>query len=812
MPILTYKTQPNGLLVQSHRGRLMLTLYSSRAIRVRYTERSEFRNQSSLMIIAQPEERVRFEVRETEGSLHFSTDDLMIEIDRQTLAFTYRDTVGYLLTREPARGGKTLEPVEVAISVFDEATISEDSENADGVRMRAGNVRKVVDRQAYHTKLEFEWTDGEALYGLGSHEEGMLNLRGQSQYLYQENMKVAVPMLVSTRGYGILLDSYSLMTFHDDESGSYLWTDVDDELDYYFIYGPEFDQIVHQFRLLTGSVPMLPKWAFGYVQSKERYVSQGELIEIVREYRASGLPLDCIVQDWQSWTGELWGQKSLDPERYPNPQQLMNDLHALHAKLMISIWPTMHPGGANWSELHNQGFLLGNQATFDAFNPAARACYWKQANEGLVSHGVDAWWCDCTEPFEADWHGAIKPAPEERMRINTEEAKHYLDPEVINAYSLLHSKGIYDGQRAVTRSKRVVNLTRSAYAGQQRYATITWSGDIAANWETLHQQIPAGLNFCTTGLPYWTLDIGAFFVKKKPELWFWCGDYNQGVDDLGYRELYVRWFQFGAFLPMFRAHGTDTPREIWRFGNSGELVYDTLVKYLRLRYRLMPYIYSLAGQVTHQDYTMLRILPFDFRHDPNTYDIDDEYMFGFAFLVCPVTKPMYFAANSTLLEGVEKTRSVYLPSGSDWYDFWTGERYAGGQTISADAPLETMPLYVRSGSIVPIGPEIQFADDQPGAPIELWVYPGKDGAFTLYEDEGDNYNYEQGSFATIHIAWNDSTRQLTLDARQGSYPGMQALKVFRVVIASEKPFDPLAAEATQAREILYDGRRMVVEL
>jgi alpha-D-xyloside xylohydrolase len=272
----------------------------------------------------------------------------------------------------------------------------------------------------------------------------------------------------------------------------------------------------------------------------------------------------------------------------------------------------------------------------------------------------------------------------------------------------------------------------------------------------------------------------------------------------------VRWFQYGAFLPMFRAHGTDTPREIWRFGNPGEPVYDTLVKYLRLRYRLMPYIYSLAGQVTHQDYTMLRALPFDFRHDPNTYDVGDEYMFGPAFLVCPVTKPMYFAANSIPLEGVERTRSVYLPFGTDWYDFWTGERYAGGQTISADAPLETMPLYVRSGSIIPIGPEIQFSGDKPDAPVELWVYPGQDGDFTLYEDEGDNYNYERGSFATIHMVWNDSTRQLTLDHRQGSYPGMQASKVFRVVIANGKPFDPLAEE-TQAREILYSGRRMAIE-
>jgi alpha-D-xyloside xylohydrolase len=819
MPILNYQTQPDGLLIESDRGQLKLTVYSSRAIRVRYTQRAEFSNQPSLMVVAQPDGRVPCDLRETADGVVFATPDLRIAIDRQTLALTYCDSADRLLTREPARGGKTLEPMDVALSVIDEAAISEDRDRVDGMRMRAGNVRQVIARQAYHTKLEFEWAPDEALYGLGSHEEGMLNLRGQHQYLYQQNMKTVVPVLLSTRGYGLLLDSYSLMTFHDDALGSFLWTDVANELDYYFIYGPEFDQIVQQLRRLTGPAPMLPRWAFGYVQSKERYTSQAELLAVVREYRTRGLPLDCIVLDWKSWPGDFWGQKSLDPERFPNPRQMTADLHALHARLMVSIWPILRRGGADWSELHDRGFLLGNQATYDAFNPAARACYWQQANAGLFSQGIDAWWCDCTEPFEADWRGASKPAPEEQMRIDTDEAKRYLDPAFINAYSLLHAQGIYEGQRAVTREKRVVNLTRSAYAGQQRYATITWSGDIAATWDTMRRQIPAGLNFCVTGLPYWTLDIGAFFVKRKPELWFWCGDYDAGVEDLGYRELYVRWFQYGAFLPMFRAHGTDTPREIWRFGNPGEPVYDTLVKYLRLRYRLLPYIYSIAGQVTHHDYTMLRALPFDFRHDPRTYNITDQYMFGPAFLVSPVTQPMYYAAHSTPLEGVEKTRPVYLPapSGDDpaerltWYDFWTGEGHAGGHTIQAAAPLETMPLFVRAGSIIPLGPAIQFVDDQLDAPIELWIYPGHDGEFTLYEDEGDNYNYERGSFATIRLTWKDRARQLILGDRQGSYPGLPASKVFRVVIAGGRPFDPPAAQATSVRTVLYEGQSTVVE-
>ncbi len=781
----------------------MLTVYSSRAIRIRYTERSEFSNQPSLMIIARPNGYVPFDVREIEDSLIFTTADVTIEIDRQTLAFTYRNRQGGLLTKEPARGGKTLDPIDVLVSVFDQSTTIESRENADGVRMAAQNVRQIVDRQAYHTKLEFEWTDGEALYGLGSHEEGMFNLRGQHQYLYQQNMKVAVPVLLSTRGYGIFLDSYSLMTFHDDAFGSYLWSDVDDELDYHFIYGPEFDQIIHELRALTGQASLLPKWAYGYLQSKERYASQAELLEIVREYRARQLPLDGIVLDWKSWTGDLWGQKSLDPDRFPNPDQMMDDLHALHAHLMVSIWPIMRPGGENWQELHDHGFLLGNQANYDAFNPAARACYWQQANRGLFSHGIDAWWCDCTEPFEADWKGAVKPEPEERLRLNTEEAKRYLDPELINAYSLLHSGGIYQGQREVTEAKRVVNLTRSAYPGQQRYATITWSGDVVATWDTLRRQIADGLNFCVTGLPYWTTDIGAFFVRRKSDLWFWAGDYDTGVDDLGYRELYVRWFQFGAFLPMFRPHGTDTPREIWRFGEPGDPMYDALVKFLHLRYRLLPYIYSLAGWTTHQAYTMLRGLPFDFRHDPAVYDVADQFMFGSAFLVNPVTRPMYYTRDSVPLADTRKTRSVYLPAGTDWYDFWTDQCYAGGQTIEAAATLDIIPLFVPAGSIVPLGPRQQYANDRPAAPIELHIYPGHDGRFLLYEDEGDSYRYEQGSFATIQIEWDNSIRRLTLGQRLGHYPGIPEQREFQIALHDVK---------SEKRRVHYDGQRIAVDL
>ena len=355
----------------------------------------------------------------------------------------------------------------------------------------------------------------------------------------------------------------------------------------------------------------------------------------------------------------------------------------------------------------------------------------------------------------------------------------------------------------------MVNLTRSAYAGQQRYGTITWSGDVCATWDTLRRQIADGLNFCATGLPYWTTDIGAFFVKNDPKLWFWSGDFDGGVEDMGYRELYVRWFQYGAFLPMLRAHGTDTPRELWRFGEPGEVFYDALVKSLRLRYRLLPYIYSLSGMVTHEDYTLLRALPFDFRADPATYNIADQFMFGPAFLVNPVTTPMYFAAGSAAIAGVAKTRQVYLPSGSDWYDFWTGQRYAGGQTLCADATLDILPLYVRGGSIVPIGPEITYADEQPNATLELHIYPGQDGRFTLYDDEGDNYNYEQGHFATIRLSWDEVTRRLTIHDRQGHYPGMPTAREFRIVVGG--PYNPLSSEASSGLTLRYEGREIRVD-
>ncbi len=817
MRILAVVVDAVRLTIRTDRGLIAIEPRTVRTVRVRYTLEDELSRKPSLTVSpeAAAASPAPFTVDDRPHAIVLSTAALSVEVDRQTGAFTYRDGFGALLTREPARGGKTLDPVDVLVSVFDDAATVERVDSADGVRIEAVNVRQVVDRRAYHTKLEFEWVAGEALYGLGSHEEGMLNLRGQHQYLYQQNMKAVVPVLLSSRGYGVFVDCTSLMTFHDDAFGSYLWGDVDEELDYYFVVGPEFDTIVGELRALTGRPPMLPKWAFGYLQSKERYASQAELVEVAREYRSRELPLDCVVLDWKSWTGDLWGQKSLDPERFPDPDRMTDELHRLGVRLMVSIWPIMQPGGGDWQELFDGGHLLGNQATYNAFSPTARAVYWDQANRGLFAHGFDAWWSDCTEPFEADWSGAIKPEPEERMQINSGEAKQYLDPELINAYSLFHSEGMYTGQRAANGDKRVFNLTRSAYPGQQRYGTVTWSGDVSATWDTLRRQVADGLNFCATGMPYWTTDAGAFFVARRPDLWFWAGDYAAGVADLGYRELYVRWFQYAAWLPILRSHGTDTPREIWRFGECGEATYEALVSALRLRYRLLPYLYSLAGWTTQRDYTMMRALAFEFRDDPVALDVADEFMLGPAFLVCPVYRPSSYGPGSTPIENGPRTRMVYLPGDGGWFDFWTDRRLPGGQVVAADAPLDRIPVFVRAGSIVPMGPVRQHVGDNPGGRLDLHVYPGRDATFTLYDDEGDGYGYEQGAFTTVEIRWDDQARQLTIGDQAGAFPGMPTERTIAVTLHPTASGMSGAAAATGelgARTLCYAGRTVVVQL
>ena len=737
--------------------RFRLDRYTDRIVRVRVTPTDFATESNSEMVVLRPQavgQNAVLEVdQDAEGRIVFSSEERTL-LGVSNFSFEAVDVIQTEMDPE---------------SLVLKATV-------DGERVQAKIAKQTVIRRDWKARVYFEWDETEALYGLGMHEEDALNLRGKMQYVYQHNLKASVPMLTSTKGYGLLFNKECAFEFHDDEAGSYMEYDSTDEIDFFFIQGGSLDGVITGYRELTGRVGMMPKWLFGYCQSKERYNTQEELVSVAREFRERKIPIDLIVQDWHYWP-DGWGGKHFDAARYPDPKRLCDEIHALDMKVMISIWPNMMDS-INRPEMIAAGGMLNDHSVYNAFDPAARDLYWKQTHDGIHRHGFDAWWCDSTEPYIADWSGETSGSSAERAKRNLDEFKLHMDAARVNAYSLYHSKGIYENQRAAAPDKRVVNLTRSAYAGQQRYGTITWPGDPSAKWSTLRQHIPALLNFSASGCPYSTMDIGAFFVRSK-EQWFWSGEYEAGCEDLGYRELYTRWFQFGAFLPLFRSHGTDTPREPWRFGEPGTPFYDVLLRFIELRYRLLPYIYSIAGWITQRHYTMVRPLAFDFTNDPQVYDLKDQFMFGPSLMVCPVLEPMYYEAGSKPLAMEDKTRSVYLPEGCDWYDFWTGKKFKGGQHIKADAVLEKIPLFVRAGSIIPLGPCQQFVGEKTSDDLILMIYPGADASFDLYEDEGEGYAYESGAYSITPLTWHDARSQLHVHARQGSFDGMIERHMFR---------------------------------
>jgi alpha-D-xyloside xylohydrolase len=719
----------------------------------------------------------------TTDSCHVVTGgDLKVEIDRKSGRTCWsHEKSGKLLFKETNR-----ELTE--IPVYEHTTKGETPEikrvkTVDGERNFISNLVCETVRTAYRGKLSFAWQKDEKLHGLGQGEEGIYNYRGSTQYLYQHNMRIPIPFLISDRGYGILFDCGSIMTFNDDARGSYIYFDTVDELSYYVIYGPDFDEIMKGFRSLTGRAPMLPKWSFGYIQSKEAYHTQQELMDVVKEYRKRKVPIDGIVQDWNTWEEGKWGNKILDKSRYPDFPKAIKSIHEDNVHVMVSVWPNMDSSTENYKEFLEKGLLLNDLSTYDAFNSEGRKVYFKQLEEELFSAGVDAWWCDSTEPFSGpDWKGSLKKEPWERFSLVGEEHKKYLDPTKANLYAQVHAKGIYENQRQVCQEKRVLNLTRSGCAGSGAYGTVLWSGDITATWETLKIQIWEGLNLCMSGHPYWTLDAGGFFVVKDnwkkrgcssnndPEpKWFWQGGYELGVDDAAYRELYVRWLQFSLFLPMFRSHGTDTPREIWNFGEPGNPFYDSIEQCIRLRYQLMPYTYSLAGRVMLHDYTMFRSLLFDFAEDETASEISSQFMYGDSLLICPVIEPMYYEAENKLLDR-ERTWKCYLPAGSGWYDFFTGDYYEGGQWVIVKAPIEKIPVFVREGAIIPMEAGLDYADEVVHTPFEFHVYEGKNGSFYLYEDSGDGYDYEKGFYNYIMISWDDRKKELYIGESKYSFP------------------------------------------
>lgn len=581
------------------------------------------------------------------------------------------------------------------------------------------------------------------------------------------------------------------------------WSEMGDKMDYYFIAGTDMDNVISGYRTLTGKASIMPIWAMGYWQSRERYKTQDELLKVVSEYRKRNIPLDNIVLDWNYWPDTAWGSHQFDLERFPDARAMTDSVHKMHAHIMISVWPKFYVTTDHFKQFEQKGWMYmqavkdsirdwvgpGYVGSFyDAYSAGARKLFWAQMKENLYVKGFDAWWMDASEPNVRDC-------------TDMDYRKKLCGPTALgsswkyfNAYALVNADAIYKGQREADNNKRVFLLTRSGFAGLQRYSTATWSGDIATRWEDLKSQISAGLNFAMSGIPFWTMDIGGFCVEKRYENSQRKFDKtgNESEDLKEWRELNLRWFQFGAFCPLFRSHGQFPYREVYNLAPAGHPVYQSLVYYDELRYRLMPYIYSLAGMAYHNDYTLMRSLAMSYTSDKQTYSVGDQFLLGPALMVCPVYK--YKA----------REREVYFPAGNKWYDFYSDKQINGGQKTNVEAPLDRIPLFVPAGTILPVGPVVQFASEKKADDIEIRVYQGKNGRFDLYEDEGINYNYEKGAFATIRFDYNDATGTLTIGDRKGSFDGMLTKRTFRIIAIGKTGSVPQKVE--------YDGSRTVIKL
>jgi alpha-D-xyloside xylohydrolase len=880
----------------------------------------------SLAVVTKPKIDA-FEVKDAGDKLVIASPKLQVQVDKKTGVLAFFRSDGSVLTRESAE-----RPAQMK-----EMTIS--------------------GAPTYEASQTFTLDPDESLYGLGQYNRPYMDYRGQSVLLVQTNIGIVVPFMISTKRYGILWDIYSKMTFKDDAGGATLWAEsAPAGIDYYFVAGDTMDGVIGGYRELTGRAPMFAKAAFGLFMSKERYKTQDRVIEVAQTFRKEGFPIDYMVQDWQYWGSDkdgTWSGMTWNKERYPDPAGMAKTLHGdLHVKLMASIWPSVGNDTELAKELDAKGlrfeplhWISKKARIYDAFSAEGRAIYFKHIKKGLLDVGVDALWMDGTE---VEVGGACHDAngvERDIKRLGTNAMGDFT--RYLNPYSLVTTQGTYEGQRA-TSDKRVLTLTRSAWAGQQRYAALPWSGDTTASWETFRNQISGGLNVAMSGLPYWTQDTGGFFVnypgkEKNPE----------------WQEQFARWNQFAIFNPIYRIHGTSVEREPYLFKSLAPDVYKSLLDAAELRYRLLPYIYSLAWQSTDAGYTMMRGLPMDFPDDQRVRKIDDAFMFGPAFLVHPVTRAMYnvseppppvIPANALLTSdgqagltvqyfdgtdfntpagktvdtkvehawpgppladpppgltgfnnfsarwegtitapedgeyeiGIEyddggrlyldgklvvddwaigpkrykgtkislkkeqklsvkaeyqqggrdrffrlgwrtptdtramenkknHTMETYLPQGTDWYDFWTNDRLSGGETVKKDCPLDVLPIYVRAGSIVPMGPTVQYATEKPEAPFQIRVYPGADAKFTIYEDDNETYAYEKGERATYELVWNDQAKTLSVGARQGTFPGMIARRQLNVVLAAPGKNAGHTADAVEAKTVIYDGTPTAVK-
>jgi len=917
-----FEKQPDGIFFELGKKKttdiqwLKIQVCTESIIRIIASPEKSFSNRQSLMVEKTVWEPVPWKVKEAGDWAILSTSKLTVYVHSRTGEISFYSADGKLLLRERRGSGKIITSADV------------------------------MGESTYHIQQIFDSPKDEAFYGLGGHQNSIMNYKGHDVDLWQSNMVAIVPFLVSNKNYGILWDNNSRTKFgdirefqslsslklfskdgveggitaeyfkdsnfdtlfvsrmesrikhefidvNDDfpegfqqnvaavrwsgeiqcnkpgihkfrlyssgyikmwldgeliidawrqnwnpwtrlsilemvsgkkyrikiewiHSGGYiglkyldpdnedyvnklsLYSEVADQIDYYFVEGDNLDQVIQGYRLITGKAPMMPKWAMGFWQSREHYNSQADVISTVKEFRKRKIPLDNIVQDWFYWKEDKWGDFEFDSTRYPDPKGMIKTLHNdLHAKIMISVWPKFYIGTKYYDLFKEKGWLYmrnvekgqkdwvgpGYVSTFyDAYNDDANKLFWRLMNEKLFSQGIDAWWLDCSEP---DIQNNLSRT-ETLLRQNPNAlgtASRYL-----NAYSLMNAKGVYDGQRSINNNQRVYILTRSAFAGQQRYAATTWSGDLAARWYDLKAQISSGTNFSLSGIPYWSMDIGGFSVESRYE--------HPDDSDLDeWREQMTRWFQFGAFCPIFRAHGQFPYREIYNVAPDNHPAYQSMLTYDKLRYRLMPYIYSLSGMVTHDDYTIMRALVMDFNYDKNVLNINDQYMFGPAFLVNPIT------------EYKARKRDVYLPSGTGWYNFRTGRYFKGGQIIQADAPYNEIPIFVKEGSIIPFGPDIQYTSEKQADSIRMFIYTGRDAFFNLYEDEGDNYNYENGFCSSITFKWEDNKKVLTIEDRKGEFLGMLKERIFDVVLVGKNQAAGIE-NAPSSMAILYSGKKI----
>lgn len=707
--------------------------------------------------------------------------------------------------------------------------------NGDALLIEQENVKAFTPvndagRSTYSVYQGFTTSKEEGLYGLGQLQNGQMMQRGMTKHLVQGNVEDVSPFFQSTKGYGVFWDNYSGTTYTDNEQETSFCSEVGDCIDYYFMYGGSADGVIAEVRALTGDVPMMPLWSYGFMQSKERYKSQEETVGVVKKYRELGIPLDCIIQDWQYWGHNyLWNAMDFQNPAFSRPKDMIDEVHALNARMMISIWSSFGPATKPYRALDKEGLLFDIETwpqsgvdgwppnleypsgvrVYDAYSPKARDIYWEHLNKGIFQLGMDGWWMDSTEPD----HFNHKESDFDRQTgLGSYRS-------VRNAYPLVSVGGVSDHQRALTQDKRVIILTRSGFLGQQRYGSNVWSGDVQSSWDMFRKQITAGLNFSLTGMPHWNSDLGGFFAGSYNTSW---GD-NSATRNPMYQELYVRWLQFGVFCPMMRSHGADVPREFYWYGKKGEPIYDALVDAVKLRYTLLPYIYSTSWDVTHNRSTFMRALFMDFVNDKQTWNVNDEYMFGKAFLVAPVLHAQYTpevqqktleenegwnrdskkSAKTPILTDFthSKNMEVYLPAGTRWYNFWTNEAIEGGQKLVISTTLNRIPLFVRAGSIVPCGPDVQYTGEKKWDNLTLCVYPGENGNFTLYEDEGDNYNYENGAYTEIPMNWDNASRILTIGVRKGEYNGMLQKRQFIV-----KAIDG------NSKTVTYTGKKIRVKL